>query len=134
MNAKVDISMKRSIRFCAIALIALLCISAVSVALACSGYSNRTYWANESKVYGRIDACSCTPRNNHLYASTRAQFENSSGELEWTNWTESYGDNVAYKSSTTSPNGPVSKGTVHFRHECVTGGSDYVYYDLTVTP
>lgn len=112
MNAKGDISIKRSIRFFAIALSALLCVSAVSVALACSH----------------------TPRNNHLYASTRAQVEYSSGELEWTYWTESYGDDVAYKSSTTSPNGPVSKGTVHFHHECVTGGSDYVYYDLTVTP
>ncbi len=112
MNAKGDISIKRSIRFFAIALSALLCVSAVSVAL----------------------ACSYTPRNNHLYASTRAQFENSSGELEWTYRTKSYGDDVAYKSSTISPNGPVSKGTVHFHHECVTGGSDYVYYDLTVTP
>ena len=112
MNAKGDISIKRSIRFFAIALNALLCVSAVSVAL----------------------AYSYTPINNHLYASTRAQFENSSGELEWTYRTKSYGDDVAYKSSTISPNGPVSKGTVHFHHKCVTGGSDYVYYDLTVTP
>lgn len=126
--------MKKSTRFFALMLVAVLLVSAMSVAYACTGYGSRTYWANESKVYGRINACSCTPRNNHLYASTRAQFENAAGELEWTYWTESYGDNVAYRSSTTSPDGPVNRGTVHFRHQCVTGGSDYVYYDLPVSP
>lgn len=115
-------------------LVALLCVSAVSVAFACNGYSNRVYWANESKVYGRIDACSCTPRNNHLYVSTRAQYENSDGALVWTYWTESYGNNVAFKSSTTSPAGPVNQGTVHFRHQCVTGGSSYKYYEFSVYP
>lgn len=126
--------MKKSTRFFAVMLMALLCVSAVSVAFACSGYSNRVCWANESKVYGRIDACSCTPRNNHLYVSTRAQYENSDGALVWTYWTESYGNNVAFKSSTTSPAGPVNQGTVHFRHQCVTGGSSYKYYEFSVYP
>lgn len=125
--------MKKTCVF-ALAMFAVICISITSVALACNGYSSRTYWANESKVYGRINACSCTPRNNYLYASTRAQYENSSGNLQWTGWTESYGSNVAFRSSSTSPNGPVNRGTVHFRHMCVTGGSDYVYYDLPVNP
>lgn len=126
--------MKKSTRFFAVMLVALLWVSAVSVAFACNGYSNRVYWANESKVYGRIDACSCTPRNNHLYVSTRAQYENSDGALVWTYWTESYGNNVAFKSSTTSPAGPVNQGTVHFRHQCVTGGSSYKYYEFSVYP
>lgn len=33
--------MKKSTRFFAVMLMALLCVSAVSVAFACSGYSNR---------------------------------------------------------------------------------------------
>ena len=120
--------MKKSTRFFAVMLMALLCVSAVSVAFACSGYSNRVCWANESKVYGRIDACSCTSRNNHLYVSTRAEYESSDGTLE------SYGNNVAYKSSTTSPAGPVNQGIVHFRHQCVPGKSAYVYYEIPVYP
>lgn len=126
--------MKKSTRFFAVMLMALLCVSAVSVAFACSGYSNRVCWANESKVYGRIDACSCTSRNNHLYVSTRAEYESSDGTLVWTYWTESYGNNVTYKSSTTSPAGPVNQGIVHFRHQCVPGKSAYVYYEIPVYP
>lgn len=126
--------MKKSTRFFAVMLMALLCVSAVSVAFACSGYSNRVCWANESKVYGRIDACSCTSRNNHLYVSTRAEYESSDGTLVWTYWTESYGNNVAYKSSTTSPAGPVNQGIVHFHHQCVPGKSAYVYYEIPVYP
>ncbi len=126
--------MKKGTCFFAAMLIVLLCVSAVSVAFACNGYSNRVYWANESKVYGRIDACSCTPRDNYLYVSTRAQYENAAGDLVWTYWTESYGKNVSYKSSTTSPAGPVNQGTVHFRHYCVPGNSAYVYYEFPVYP
>lgn len=112
----------------------LLSVSFLTVAFACSGYGSRNHWANSGKVYCKITACSCTPRDNYLYASTRARYEGSDGNLYWTGWNWDHGYDVSSKSAQTVPPGDVTEGTVHYRHSCSTGGSAYDYYDIPVAP
>jgi hypothetical protein len=112
----------------------VLAASVFSIALACDGgHSRETSWGNQDKVFASISACSCSPRANHLYASTRAQVEDQYGYTYWMNWVESYGDNVSYKSSTSNPANPIIGGIAHFRHSCTTGGSPYTYHQHYVT-
>jgi hypothetical protein len=112
----------------------VLAASVFSIALACDGgHSRETSWGNQDKVFASISACSCSPRANHLYASTRAQVEDQYGNTYWMNWVESYGDNVSYKSSTSNPANPIIGGIAHFRHSCTTGGSPYTYHQHYVT-
>ena len=112
----------------------LLSVSFLTVAFACSGYGSRNHWANSGKVYCKITACSCTPRANFQYASPRARYEGSDGNLYWTGWNWDHGYDVSSKSAQTVPPGDVTEGTVHYRHSCSTGGSAYDYYDIPVAP
>lgn len=126
-------TMKKTAWF-VLVLVLLFALSAVSVALACDGgHSRETSWGNQDKVFASISACSCSPRANHLYASTRAQVEDQYGNTYWMNWVESYGDNVSYRSSTSNPANPIVGGIAHFRHSCTTGGSPYTYHQHYVT-
>ena len=112
----------------------MLAASAFSFALACDGgHSRETSWGNVDKVFASISACSCSPRNNHLYASTRAQVEDQNGNTYWMTWVGSYGYNVSYKSSTSNPANPVCGGIAHFRHQCITGNSPYTFHEHYVT-
>lgn len=104
----------------------------ISTALACKGYDTRTYYAKTYKVYAKLTRCDCTPVDNYLYTSTKAQYM-SGGTYVWSNWNENYGSNVASMSSTTWKSGIVF-GYCHFRHSCSTGGSAYTYYQFSVTP
>jgi len=118
-------------------LLLALCITLVagsvfSVALACNGYGSRSYYATTSRVHASLTRCSCTPVDNYLYASTKAQYK-SGNNFYWTNWKEVYGYDVQSKSSTTYRSGTVF-GYCHFRHQCHTGPSAYTYYQFNVTP
>lgn len=118
-------------RILSLGLLVLLLLSIAVItasATASKPYSSYDAWfQSTSQGCAGIYKCDCSPVDNYLYASARAQYLDSDGTYKWTSTVTSKGNDVGMRAFVvTSPGGnKVYYVDASFRARCGSGSMKY---------